>query len=158
MKKIVVIILSLIPLNSMNGVFEIDHLKSYDSIKEYFIEKEIRIIMESIKYVESRGNYNIIGGSGEIGAYQFMPYRWRFLCYKYFGEVLEYTPQNQDTIAYLKIREYVKKGYSIKEIALLWNAGTTNPARYEGYNKYGVYFNIKKYIDKVVDAYNKLKN
>lgn len=128
----------------------------YTNIQNYLFELEIFKILKTIKIIESNSNYECIGLSGEYGAYQIMPATWNIWCFEFFGKVLEPTPANQDTIVYLKIKQWLEKQKSIEEIAMLWNAGTTMPKRFEGINKFGVYFNVNKYVEKFLKIYKTL--
>lgn len=108
-------------------------------------------IANAIKQVESQGNYNAKGGSGEFGAYQFMPGTWK----QWAGEILgnpnaQPTPENQDRVAIAKVDSWVKQGYTPQQIALLWNSGTTTPRK--GVNKYGVEYDSGAYAKKVLKA------
>jgi len=106
-------------------------------------------IASAIKKVESSGNYQARGGSGEFGAYQFMPNTWREWAGKYAGNPnLKPTPENQDFIANAKISELIKKGHTPQQIALIWNGG--EPKIKKGVNKYGVAYDSGAYANKVL--------
>jgi len=106
------------------------------------------IIISAIKEKESEGNYEIRGGSGEIGAYQFMPSTWKSTSLKYLGKEVEPTPENQDLLAKLSVEDLISQGYSDKEIALIWNGGT--PIIKKGVNKYGVAYDTEKYANELL--------
>jgi hypothetical protein len=106
-------------------------------------------IADAIKRVESQGNYNARGASGEFGAYQFMPSTWKQWAGEFLGNPnAQPTPQNQDFVAQSKINSLVKQGYNPEQIALIWNGGT--PKRKAGVNKYGVKYDSGAYADKVI--------
>lgn len=108
-------------------------------------------IANAIKQVESQGNYNARGGSGETGAYQFMPATWREWAGEFLGNPnAPQTPENQDYVAVAKIDSLIKQGYSPQEIALIWNGGTPTVKR--GTNKYGVAYDSGAYANKVLNA------
>jgi len=141
------------PTVNVNNFFNI---KKYSkNIYNYELDRKINIILKTIRIVESNEDYYAVGKCGEIGAYQIMPNTWKLWCYEVYGTIKEPTKQNQDTIVYYKLNKWIDK-YTIKEIALLWNAGTVAPKRLEGFNKYNVYFNINNYIDKFLKVYNYL--
>jgi len=106
-------------------------------------------IAAAIKQVESGGNYNAKGGSGESGAYQFMPATWKGWAKQYLGDSnAPMTPKNQDLAAERKIADLLKQGYGAREIALIWNGG--QPVVKKGTNKYGVKYDSGAYANKVL--------
>lgn len=106
-------------------------------------------IANAIKTVESQGNYNAKGKSGEVGAYQFMPSTWKQWAKEFLGDAnAQPTPQNQDAVAQAKIESLLRQGKTPEEIALIWNAGTA--VRRSGVNKYGVKYDSGAYADKVI--------
>jgi soluble lytic murein transglycosylase-like protein len=106
-------------------------------------------IADAIKQVETGGNYNARGLSGEKGAYQFMPSTYNSLSKKYFGEILPMTPDNQRKVALAVIDDMVNKGYTKEQIALYWNSGQTKRCS-SGVNRWGVKFDSCAYVQKVV--------
>jgi hypothetical protein len=121
-------------------------------------------IAEAIKKVESNGNYSAKGGSGENGAYQFMPGTWQSWSSDYASQVLQksvaqlpMTPENQDAVAKWKIQTWYDKGYTPEQIAAAWNAGEGSVANDAwknrvGTNSKGVYYNTPGYVSKVMGA------
>lgn len=110
-------------------------------------------IAEAIKQVESGGNYNAKGGSGEGGAYQFMPTTWKSWAGKYLGNAnAPMSQENQDKVATARIQDWLNEGKTPAEIALLWNSGKTTPVK--GVNRYGVAYDSGAYRDKVLGALN----
>lgn len=108
-------------------------------------------IASAIKSVESGGNYNAKGGSGESGAYQFMPTTWKAWAGEFLGNSsAPMTQQNQDKVALAKINQWLQQGYNAEQIALLWNSGTTTPKK--GVNKSGVAYDSGAYAQKVLKA------
>lgn len=108
-------------------------------------------IANAIKQVESGGNYNAKGASGEFGAYQFMPSTWKSWAQTYLGNAnAPMTQQNQDTVALKHIQSLLDKGYNAQEIALIWNGGS--PTIKSGTNKYGVKYDTGAYARKVLAA------
>jgi len=106
-------------------------------------------IANAIKQVESQGNYQARGGSGETGAYQFMPNTWRQWAGEFLGNPnAPQTPENQDYVAVAKVQSLIDQGYGPQEIALIWNGGT--PKVKKGVNKYGVAYNSGSYANKVL--------
>lgn len=110
---------------------------------------EVKKIAAAIKQVESGGNYNAKGASGEGGAYQFMPATWRQWAGQYLGSPnAPQTPENQDRVAEAKISDLLRQGYDAREIALIWNGG--EPTVKRGVNKYGVRYDSGAYAEKVL--------
>lgn len=110
-------------------------------------------IAAAIKKTESNGNYNARGGSGEFGAYQFMPATWKTWAGKYLGDPnAQMSPQNQDAVAQAHIQDLLNQGYNAQQVALLWNSGRTTPVK--GVNKYGVAYDSGAYANKVLNNLN----
>lgn len=116
---------------------------------------QIEKIASAIKQVESGGNYNARGASGEHGAYQFMPSTWRGWAGQYLNDPsAPMTPENQDKVAQAKIADLAQQGYGPKEIALIWNGG--QPIEKKGINTKGVNYDSGAYANKVLKALSNL--
>jgi hypothetical protein len=110
-------------------------------------------ISKAIKQVESSGNYNAKGSSGEFGAYQFMPNTWKMWAGEFLGNPeAQPTKSNQDFVAESKISQLIDQGYGPEQIALIWNGGT--PTRKKGVNQFGVRYDSGAYADKVIKQLN----
>jgi hypothetical protein len=117
-------------------------------------------IANAIKKVESNGNYNAKGGSGENGAYQFMPSTWASWSKDYANQVLgksignlPMTPENQDAVAQWKIQSWLDQGLNPQQIAAKWNSGSEVGWENKiGTNKLGVKYNVPAYVNKVTTA------
>lgn len=117
-------------------------------------------IANAIKQVESGGNYDSKGGSGENGAYQFMPSTWASWSKEYAAEVLgksignmKMTPENQDAVAKWKIQQWLNQGLNAEQIAAKWNSGSeTGWENKIGTNSKGVAYNVPAYVSKVTGA------
>lgn len=106
-------------------------------------------IANAIKKVESGGDYNARGASGETGAYQFMPATWKQWAGEFLGDPnAPQTPQNQDRVALARIDSWLAEGRTPEQIALLWNSGSTTPRK--GVNSYGVPYDSGAYAKKVL--------
>lgn len=120
-------------------------------------------IANAIKQVESGGNYTAKGGSGENGAYQFMPSTWASWSKDYAAQVLgksignmAMTPENQDAVAKWKIQSWLDQGLNAEQIAAKWNSGSEVGWETKiGTNSKGVAYNVPSYVSKVTSA---LKN
>jgi hypothetical protein len=116
------------------------------------LDEEAKKIALAIRKVESNGNYNAKGASGESGAYQFMPKTWAGWAQKYLGNSnAQLSPENQNKVAYSKVKELKDQGMTPEQIALVWNGG--QPVRKAGVNKFGVKYDSGAYADKVLKAY-----
>jgi len=111
-------------------------------------------LAKSIRKVESNGNFEAKGASGENGAYQFMPATWKEWSTKYLGEEnAPLTRQNQNKVAYSKIKELKDEGYRPSQIASIWNSGGAEWEGKVGTNKFGVKYDVPSYVGKVKNAY-----
>ena len=119
-------------------------------------------IVKAIAYTENGGAPDIgnpsAGQSGEMkSTFQFMPDTWKIYSKQVFGSEKPLTPQNESLVVYQKVDNWLKEGYTVKQIASMWNAGEQKPDAYlgnQGKNKQGVPYNTTKYATKV-DSYAK---
>ena len=113
-------------------------------------------IASAIKQVESAGDYNKVGASGESGAYQFMPETWSQYSKEYSAATGEdaslQTPGNEDKVATWKISQWLSQGYKADQIASLWNSGKASYLGNVGVNGSGVAYNTPAYVGKVMSA------
>lgn len=120
-------------------------------------------LAKSIRQTESGGNFQAKGKSGEHGAYQFMPATWDAYSKEAGVNVpLEQaTPEQQNEVAYKKIKQWKDAGHNVGEIASMWNAGEGKPQAYlqnnVGTNDKGVSFDTPEYAKKVATEYQTLK-
>jgi hypothetical protein len=122
-------------------------------------------LAKAIRQTESQGNFQALGKSGEIGGYQFMPETWGMYSKKYLGRDVPLeaaSPDEQNEVAYKRIKEWKDKGYNPGQIASMWNAGEGKPDAYldpsfKGVNAKGVQFDVPGYATKVATAYQQLK-
>lgn len=121
-------------------------------------------LAKAIRETESKNNWNAKGASGEFGAYQFMPATWATYSKEAgvnaaFGSA---TPDQQNQVAYTKIKQWKDQGYNPGQIASMWNAGAGKPNAYiegnKGVNSQGVEYDTQAYAEKVARAYQNLKN
>lgn len=104
--------------------------------------------------------YNARGASGESGAYQFMPDTWRQWAQQYLGDMnAQMSVENQNRVAYSRIKELKDQGMNPAQIASAWNSG--DPDKYKqnwrGTNSQGVQYDTPGYVQKVSQYYNELK-
>lgn len=115
--------------------------------------------------------YNARGASGESGAYQFMPDTWKQWAGQYLGNATaEMSVENQNRVAYSRIKELKDQGYNPAQIASMWNSGDKNAytgVRSDGKTKtvgriknsagVEVDIDVPGYTKKVSQYYNELK-
>lgn len=127
------------------------------------LDQQAVSLAKSIRQVESNNNFNAKGKSGEWGAYQFTPSTWDSYAKEFginaaFGSA---TPQQQNEVAYKKIKQWKDQGYNPGQIASMWNAGAGRPNAYQeghkGVNKMGVEYDTPDYARKVAETYQRLK-
>ena len=120
-------------------------------------------LAKAIRQTESGGDWSAKGGSGEWGAYQFTPGTWDAYASEagvnaVFGSA---TPDQQNEVAYKKIKQWKDQGYNPGQIASMWNAGAGKPNAYQeghkGVNAHGVEYDTPEYAKKVAMAYQSLK-
>lgn len=120
-------------------------------------------LAKAIRQTESNGNFTQAGKSGEYGAYQFLPATWD----QYSKEagvnapLQQATPEQQNEVAYKKIKQWKDQGYNPGQIASMWNAGPGKPNVYlegnKGTNAEGVQYDTAAYAKKVAETYQQLK-
>lgn len=109
----------------------------------------VRSIMSAIREIESGGDYHAVGGSGEYGAYQFMPSTWHLYCIAHFGRVLNIrSEEDQDAVAYAKISSLLMKEHTPEQVASIWNSGRPDWRGRVGVNRYGIAYNVPRYVKK----------
>lgn len=116
-------------------------------------------ITNAIKQIESGGNYQAQGASGEIGAYQFMPSTWSQWSQEYLQaqgkapQSLNPTPANQDAVAKSKISQWQAQGLTPQQIFAKWNSGSeTGWENKIGTNEQGVAYNVPDFVQKGISA------
>ena len=120
---------------------------------------DAKSIANAIKQVESGGNYNAKGASGENGAYQFMPATWESWSREYAKEALgvdtplSMSQSNQDFVAQFKIQQWLDQGLTPQQIAAKWNSGSEIGWETKvGVNSQGVKYDVPTYVNKVINA------
>lgn len=152
-----------------NGVYS-DLGEAINAIKDIQEGRSISVqnanvdeIANAIKKIESGGNYDARGASGEFGAYQFMPGTWSQWSQEYLqgtgqaGQSLSPTPENQDAVAQFKIGQWLDQGLNPTQIASMWNSGTPDFEGKVGVNSKGVPYNVPEYVNKFNNALRGIK-
>ncbi len=126
-------------------------------------------LAKAIRQSESGGNFTAKGKSGEYGAYQYTPDTWAKDSAAAGVQIpLEKSSkEDQNKVAYMKLKSLKDRGYNVGQVASVWNAGENEPNAYlgtfsdgspsSGVNKHGVKFDVPKYAKSVATAYQKLK-
>jgi hypothetical protein len=85
-----------------------------------------------------------------------MPATWIGWTKDIFGYTPIMTPTNERYVALTKVQEWLDKGYTEHEVALLWNSGQAHEVK--GVNKYGVKYDSRAYALAVGAQIIKLSN
>lgn len=127
---------------------------------------EAQNLAKAIRQRESGGNFNAVGDAGTShGGYQFQKNTWKQYAKEVLGdENAEMTPQNQNAVAYGKIKKWKDGGKSAAEIAAMWNAGEnigdrwmTNKGKTTINGKVLTY-DTPQYVKDVTDLYQQFKS
>ena len=97
---------------------------------------------------------NPAGADGERGAYQWLPGNFESAAKQYGLDPTDFSPTNQNRVAYAQIADQIKQGKKPQEVASWWNSGDYNswqpgtvqkngntPAYVQGVSKYYKQFN-----------------
>lgn len=133
------------------------------------LDPQVIALSKAIRQQESGGNAALSGKSGEFGAYQFLPATWD----EYSKEagvnvpLKQATLEQQNQVAYNKIKQWKDKGLNPGQIASSWNAGPGEPNAYTGTfsngkpavgtNAEGVHYDVPGYATKVAQYYQEYK-
>lgn len=117
---------------------------------------DAKIITEAIIHVESRGNCDAKGASGENGCMQFMPSTWAAYSKQVLGYVADMTPTNEKYVALIKITEWMRDGHDMDNVARIWNQGNAGPCG-SGVNSKGVPYDSCAHEAAVLAAVDKIK-
>ncbi len=106
-------------------------------------------------------DYNAVGDAGTSkGAYQWQPGNFEAAASKFGLDPKDFSPQNQDKVAYAQVKDYKDRGYQPAEIASMWNSGS--PHNYENHsgtttiNGQQVHYDTPKYVQGVKSYYQQL--
>lgn len=130
------------------------------------LDPTVVALAKAIKRQESGSSkdaYNAKGASGEFGAYQFMPDSWKQWSKEFLGD--ERAPmsiENQNKVAYGKVKQLKDKGYTPAQVAAAWNAGEGKIANDAwktnvGKNSMGVQYDTPSYVKNVSKYYMELR-
>ncbi len=104
-------------------------------------------LSRSIRQVESNGNYNAVGDNGQShGAYQFNKNNFKSWATEQGLDPNDMSEQNQDHVAYNRIKSDLDSGLSQSEVAAKWNGAKLVNGHYQAINP--------GYVEKVKQAYS----
>lgn len=127
-------------------------------------------LAKAIRQQESGGDFTVKGKSGEYGGYQFTPDTWNAVAPKYGinTSLDQATPEQQNAVAYNRIKAWKDSGKNVTQIASMWNAGEGEPDAYTGKfsngnpsigtNNFGAQYNVPAYAKAVSNYYLGYKN
>jgi len=123
------------------------------------MDNDVINLAKAIRQTESGGDFNAKGGSGESGAYQWMPGTWKAHAKQALGnENAEMSPSNQNAVAYTVLKSWKDQGLNPAQIAAKWNSGSeVGWENKRGTNSAGVQYDVPKYVKSVTDAYQTVK-
>lgn len=86
------------------------------------LDPEVVTLARAIRAVESNGNFNAVGDNGDShGAYQFNKGNFQHWATQFGLDPNDFSPVNQDKVAYAKMKAWKDQGYHAGEIAAMWN-------------------------------------
>lgn len=133
------------------------------------LDPQAVMMAKAIRQTESGGNPTAKGKSGEYGAYQYTPKTWAgdSVAAGINVPLEKATLEQQNQVAYTKIKALKDKGLNIGQVASSWNAGEGESDAYtgkfsngkpsSGKNNYGVQYDVPAYAKSVATAYQTLK-
>ena len=122
------------------------------------LDPQVVAMAKAIRDTET-GNQPKQGASGEYKSrYQFMPDTWKAAAKQYLGnENAALTLNNENYVAYQRIKTWKDKGYNPGQIASMWNSGSPDPSGKVGTNSKGVKYDTPAYVKAVYANYQKYK-
>lgn len=112
------------------------------------IDQTALTLSRSIRNVESGGDYNAVGDNGKShGAYQFNKDNFKNWATEQGLDPNDTSEQNQDHVAYNRIKGFLDKDVPPSQVAAIWNGATYKNGQYQAINP--------AYVDKVKTEYQK---
>ncbi len=135
------------------------------------LDPSIIALTKAIGHQESGGDYNKVGDNGHsVGAYQWnnptpvakgqIPKNFASYATEVSADPNDFSPTNQDRVAYKTVEKWGKSGLTPAQIASKWNSGSpdTYKTAKPGYNaEQGVNYDVKSYVDNVAKYYDQYK-
>lgn len=86
------------------------------------LDPQVVSLAKAIRQTESGGDFNAIGDQGTSkGAYQFHNDHFEKWATQYGLDPKDFSPVNQDKVAYARMKDLKDQGYHAGEIAAMWN-------------------------------------
>ncbi len=123
------------------------------------LDPSVVALAKSIRSAESKNDYNAQGKSGERGAYQWMPGNFEKDAQRFGLDPNDFSPINQDKVAYHALLEDKKAGLTPEQATSKWNSGDPNAylQNHTGTNSQGVSYDTPTYVKNVIGQYNGYK-
>lgn len=123
-------------------------------------------VTRALAYQENGGKLDVnnikSGKTGETKSiFQFEPSTWKKDAQQFLGDPnAPITPDNEVKVVTNQVSNWIDKGYNVKQMASMWNAGIGEPDAYTGKfsdgsssvgvnNKYGVTYDVPSYANNV---------
>lgn len=123
------------------------------------LDQEAKNLATAIRQVET-GNRPVSGATGELRSrYQFLPATWKSWAKEVLGdENAPLTLENENEVAYTKIKQWKDGGLGPDQIAAKWNSGSPEwEGKVDVNPTYNVPYDVPAYVGKVKKAYGELK-
>lgn len=123
-------------------------------------------LAKAIRQRESKGDYTAVGDAGTSkGAYQWQPNNFESAAKQYGLDPADFSPKNQDKVAYYQVKALKDKGYTPAQVAASWNAGEGKVKDDAWKKNVGdttingktIHYDTPAYVDSVVGEFQKLK-
>ena len=103
-------------------------------------------------------NYSAVGDKGTSkGAYQWNNNNFQEMAKSHGLDPNDFSPENQNRVAYYQVKADKDAGLSPAEIAAKWNSGNPNNWKdHKGINAQGIAYDTPAYVDKVRSHYENL--
>lgn len=94
------------------------------------LDPQVVSLAKAIRTTESNTNYNAVGDNGNShGAYQFNQGNFQHWATQFGLDPNDFSPVNQDKVAYAKMKAWKDEGYHAGEIAAMWNGANMENGR-----------------------------
>lgn len=129
-----------------------------DAAQAQPLDQDAVNLAKAIRQAET-GNVPKAGQSGEmVSRYQFEPGTWKNAAGSILGDPnAPLTLENENKVAYTRIKNWKDQGYNPGQIASMWNSGKPDPTGNVGINKDGVHFDTPAYVKSVQAHYQQIK-
>lgn len=121
-------------------------------------DPQVVALSKAIRDAET-GNKVTPGKTGELPSrYQWMPGTWTSAAKQYLGDAnAPLTLQNENFVAYNRIKSWKDQGMNPMQIASMWNSGNPDPNAVGKGDNNGVAYDVPAYAQKVYGLYQQYK-